>query len=267
MILEKTLLYWETLPRSQVEHLWKWMFILHYCQWGTWYKFQWGTRYNFSEQIHRIRNDVPNSDCLDILIIFTYLHCISNEWPLGDKAIHMAVEEVDVLYSCMFWSAAPIYTFERQPSIVLDVPTYIFCHLLALHPQPYVLTVTLTHWVRKKWPPFSRRHLKCIFLNENVWVSIKILLKVAPTGPFIHIPALVQILAWRRPGDKALTDPMLVCALTYVFLQIPTIKSCPPLRNGTIKTADLILREVSFFDIKHLVLGTQGLKECSRRVT
>ena len=62
-------------------------------------------------------------------------------------------------------SAAPIYTFERQPSIVLDVPTYIFCHLLALHRQPNVLTVTLTHWVREKWPPFSRRHFEMHFLK------------------------------------------------------------------------------------------------------
>ena len=41
---------------------------------------------------------------------------------------------------------------------------------------------------------------KCIFLNENVWISIKISLKFLPKGPVNNIPALVQIMAWHRPG-------------------------------------------------------------------
>ena len=51
---------------------------------------------------------------------------------------------------------------------------------------------------------------KCIFLIENVWISIKIPLKFVPKGPINNIPALVQIMAWRRPGDKPLSEPMLV---------------------------------------------------------
>ena len=46
---------------------------------------------------------------------------------------------------------------------------------------------------------------KCIFLNENIWISIKISLK----GSINNIPALVRIMAWRRPGDKSLSEPML----------------------------------------------------------
>ena len=45
---------------------------------------------------------------------------------------------------------------------------------------------------------------KCIFWNENVWISIKISLNFVPKGPINNIPALVQIMAWHRPGDKAL---------------------------------------------------------------
>ena len=33
--------------------------------------------------------------------------------------------------------------------------------------------------------------LKCIFLNENVWISIKISLKFVPKGQINTIPALV----------------------------------------------------------------------------
>ena len=36
---------------------------------------------------------------------------------------------------------------------------------------------------------------KCIFLNENVWISIEISLKFIPKGPMHNIPALVQIMA------------------------------------------------------------------------
>ena len=48
--------------------------------------------------------------------------------------------------------------------------------------------------------------LKHIFLNENVSILIKISLRFAPEGPINNIPALVDIMAWRRPGDKSLSE-------------------------------------------------------------
>ena len=57
---------------------------------------------------------------------------------------------------------------------------------------------------------------KCIFLNENVWISIKISLKFVPKGPINNIPALVQIMVWRRSGDKPLSEPMMVSLLTHI---------------------------------------------------
>ena len=41
---------------------------------------------------------------------------------------------------------------------------------------------------------------KCIFMNENAWISIEISLKFVPKGPINNITALVQIMAWCRPG-------------------------------------------------------------------
>ena len=35
-------------------------------------------------------------------------------------------------------------------------------------------------------------------------------------GPINNIPALVQIMAWRRPGDKRLSEPMMVSLLTHI---------------------------------------------------
>ena len=50
---------------------------------------------------------------------------------------------------------------------------------------------------------------KCNFLNENVWILIKISLKFVPKGPVNNIPTLVQIMAWRLTGDKPLSEPMM----------------------------------------------------------
>ena len=55
-----------------------------------------------------------------------------------------------------------------------------------------------------------------IFLSENVSILIKILLKFIPNGPINNIPALVQIMAWRWPGDKPLSEPMPTCSLTHI---------------------------------------------------
>ena len=55
-----------------------------------------------------------------------------------------------------------------------------------------------------------------VFLKENVWIAIKISLKFVPEGPNSNIPAMVQIIAWRRPGDKPLSEPVVVCLLTHI---------------------------------------------------
>ena len=72
----------------------------------------------------------------------------------------------------------------------------------------------------------NRRHFaddifKCIFMNENVWIPIKISLKFLPKGPINNIPALVQIMAWRRPGDKPLSEPMMVNLPTHICVTRP----------------------------------------------
>ena len=56
---------------------------------------------------------------------------------------------------------------------------------------------------------FADDMFKRIFLNENIWISNKISLKYIPWCLTDNIPALVQIMAWRRPGTKPLSEPML----------------------------------------------------------
>ena len=54
------------------------------------------------------------------------------------------------------------------------------------------------------------------FYNENVRISIKIPLKFVPNGLINNIPVLAQIMALRQPGDKPLSEPMLVSLLTRI---------------------------------------------------
>ena len=56
----------------------------------------------------------------------------------------------------------------------------------------------------------------CIILKENVWISPKIALKFVLKVPVNNIPSLVQIMAWRRPGDTPLSEPMMVSLLTHI---------------------------------------------------
>ena len=47
---------------------------------------------------------------------------------------------------------------------------------------------------------------KCIFLNENVRIMIQISLKFVPRDSNDNKSALVQVMAWRRTGDKPLPE-------------------------------------------------------------
>ena len=63
-----------------------------------------------------------------------------------------------------------------------------------------------------KWPTFSRWHFQMHFL---VWKCINLEVRIN------NIPALVQIMAWRRIGDKPLSEPMMVNLLTHVCVTRP----------------------------------------------
>ena len=55
----------------------------------------------------------------------------------------------------------------------------------------------------------------------SIAISIKFSLKFVPKDPMNNIPALVQIMAWRRPGDKPLSGPVMVSLLTHICVTRP----------------------------------------------
>ena len=72
--------------------------------------------------------------------------------------------------------------------------------------------------MRQNGHNFTDNIFKYIFLNENVWISINISLKIVPKDQINNIPALVQIMAWHQPGDKPLSEPMMVSLLTHMYV-------------------------------------------------
>ena len=73
---------------------------------------------------------------------------------------------------------------------------------------------------------FADDVFKWIFLNENIWIPIEISLMFVPQGPINNIPALFQIMAWRRPGDKPLSGPMMVRLPTHICVTRPQWVYC-----------------------------------------
>ena len=74
---------------------------------------------------------------------------------------------------------------------------------------------------RQNGRQFADDIFKCIFLIENVWFPIKISLNFVPKGIINNNISLVQIMAWRRPGDKPLSEPMIVSLPTHICLARP----------------------------------------------
>ena len=92
-----------------------------------------------------------------------------------------------------------------------------------LSESPFTCRVTIFNPLRPRQNVchFADDSFKCIFLNENVWISIEISFKFVPKYPIDTIPSLVQIKAWRRPGDKPLSESMTVRLLTHICITQP----------------------------------------------
>ena len=75
--------------------------------------------------------------------------------------------------------------------------------------------------VETRWPPFSRRHFRTHFLERKCYNLINDSLKFVPDGPINNFPVLVQIMAWHRPGDKPLSEPMMIRLPTHICVTRP----------------------------------------------
>ena len=106
---------------------------------------------------------------------------------------------------------------------------------------------------------FPDDRFKCIFLNQNVWIPIKVSLEFVPEGSINNIPALVQMMAWHRQGDKPLSEPMMVRPSPH--LCVTRLQWVNPMMIKTHNTYDNIrlhMTMILLFTISKRVLGKHG---------
>ena len=126
------------------------------------------------------------------------------------------------MVSSRFSQVSPIY-FSRQMTSRKFGPCDLVMPRGMFSRAPY----TDTDCFNTLRPRQNGRHIpdgifKWIFLNENFWLSINISLKFVPRGPIKNIPTLVQVMAWRRPGDKPLSEQMMVWLPTHICVTRPS---------------------------------------------
>ena len=92
----------------------------------------------------------------------------------------------------------------------------------------WLLTVFWRNWLcfntlrpRQNGRYLAANIFKCIFLNENISISLKMSLNFVPKFQINDIPVMVLIMAWRRPGDKPLSEPMMVSLLMHICITRP----------------------------------------------
>ena len=121
----------------------------------------------------------------------------------------------NVSYStCHMW-----LHFFLTPSSKSIMDHIIYVDRMALKPHNYIMIITLRS--RQSDRLLADDIFTCIFLNEKVWISINISLKFVPEGQINNIPILVQIMAWRRSGNKPLSEPMMFSLLRNIFVTRP----------------------------------------------
>ena len=100
------------------------------------------------------------------------------------------------------------------------------CLLRQNHVSTYMFMGSLLPIFKTLRPGQDGQHFpddifQSIFLNENYCILIQISLKHVLKGPIYNNPALVQIMAWRRPGNKPLSEPMMLRLLTHTWISRP----------------------------------------------
>ena len=132
-----------------------------------------------------------------------------------------------MLFLCIIIS--PGFNVKPVVTSVLAGPVFTPFPYLPLRASPIIRSLSVEghyeavntlRW-RQNGRHFPDDIFKWIFLNENGSVLIDISLKFVHNGQINNIPALGQIMAWRRSCDKPLSDPMMVSSLTHICVTRP----------------------------------------------
>ena len=127
----------------------------------------------------------------------------------------------DIILSCVCW--------DISVKLVQLMAWCLIASKLYLMMVKRCFIMTLTKWVNILRLKQNDCHclddlFKHIFFNENVWILLKISLKFVPKVPINSIPVLVQVMAWRQPCDKPLSESMMVRLPMHIYVTQPQLK-------------------------------------------
>ena len=146
----------------------------------------------------------------------TRLNCWIHYYTLCSYLIQSGIKEKENLMKTLTkQTSLPHSSKELQPNSNKESKRHDVC-LLYCKPnglRGWPLT-HCGHW--KNFHQIAHEIFKCIFWNENIWISLNISLKFVSRVWMNNIPALVQRMAWRRPVNKPLCKPMMVRLLTHI---------------------------------------------------
>ena len=136
-----------------------------------------------------------------------------------ERPLNLITHSLCLLYFLITACRDRILTVERQIEskkrshkiAVVEVEKGGWCHILPIN----------TLRPRQSCRHFANDIFKCIYLNENVWISLKISLNFVLKDRINNIPALIQIMARHRPGDKPLSHSMFVSLLMHKCVTRP----------------------------------------------
>ena len=106
-----------------------------------------------------------------------------------------------------------IWKYRLEMAAMLSRPQWVKRMCILLTTPGYINILRLRQ---------NERHFQVhFFLNEKVWIPMKISLKFVFKGPINNITALVQTMAWHRTGNKPLSEPIMVSLQMHICITWP----------------------------------------------
>ena len=175
-------------------------------------------------QVHSIRNFEA---CIQHFPFFFQLTCIVQSCFTDENG------------GCTVPSCPVYTTIENTPSIEvckIYVPWCPMKYKLGVVVVCFVLVVSSLNTLRLRQNSchFADDIFKRIFVNEKVWISIKISLKFVSKCPVSNMSALVQIMAGHWPGCKPLSEPIMVRLYQRIYAPSAAIIFMMTSSNGII---------------------------------
>ena len=132
-------------------------------------------------------------------------------------------------------------TADYKQHFICKFTTRVFLHLAVYMCSPHFLAVRFVHfsisvqktgyilttrsffWADSRFVPsqWRSRYNVTWSLMAGRKPAIKISSKFVPKGQIDNIPALVQIMVWRRPDSKLLSEPMMVSLSMHICVTRP----------------------------------------------